>query len=90
MQSPCTTYNNNYQALKGNPRKGIPGLAWDIPGDHDPTDLGQAYQVANSGGVPLGLLYVDDSRTPFEKRVEEAANKAKPATVQGLLDAVTI
>jgi 2-oxoglutarate ferredoxin oxidoreductase subunit beta len=90
VQSPCTTYNNNYEALKGNPRKGIPGLAWEIPDDHDPTDMGQAYKVANSGGVPLGLLYVDEDRTPFEQRAEDVAAKAKRTTIQGLVDAVTI
>jgi 2-oxoglutarate ferredoxin oxidoreductase subunit beta len=90
VQSPCTTYNDNYEALKGNPRKGIPGLAWEIPDDHDPTDMGQAYKVANSGGVPLGLLYVDEDRTPFEQRAEDVAAKAKRTTIQGLVDAVTI
>ena len=90
VQSPCTTYNNNYEALKGNPRKGIEPLAWDISDEHDSTDLGQAYKVANSGGVPLGLLYADGERAPFEVRIEEAAARSRQTTVQGLLDAVTI
>ena len=35
VQSPCTEFNDTYQELKGKPREGIPGLAWDIPDGHD-------------------------------------------------------
>ena len=34
VQSPCTEYNNTYEALKGNAKKGIAPLAWDIPEGH--------------------------------------------------------
>ena len=44
IQSPCTEYNNTYDVLKGNPRKGIPGLAFDIPDDYDETDPQSAFE----------------------------------------------
>ena len=39
VQSPCTTYNDTHEMLRGNPRKGISPLTWDIGDDHDPTDI---------------------------------------------------
>ena len=35
VQSPCTTYNDTYEQLKGNLKKGIDPIAWEIPDDHD-------------------------------------------------------
>ena len=36
VQSPCTTYNDTYDLLKGKPKEGIAGLAFEIPEDHAP------------------------------------------------------
>ena len=36
VQSPCTTYNDTFDALKGNPRKGIDPALFTVPDDHDP------------------------------------------------------
>ncbi len=86
VQSPCTTYYNTYEQLKGNAKKGIEPTAWDIDGDHDPVDLAAAYKIANTGGVPLGLLYRDATRKPFEGQVEDLREKVKSRTVKELLD----
>ena len=39
VQSPCTVYNNTYEQLKGNPRKGIEPMAWAIQANHDKNDM---------------------------------------------------
>src|SRR5690606_25680998 len=57
VQSPCTTYNDTYAALKGNPKEGIEPLAFPIPDDHDPEDFMSAVKLARTGRVPVGLLY---------------------------------
>ena len=85
-----TTYHNSYEQLKGNKRKGIAPLAWDIPDEHDPEDLGSAFEVANSGGVPLGVLYRDESRLPFEARIEEIGRSAKSKTVEQMIEAYAV
>ena len=86
IQSPCTTYNDNYEALKGNPRKGIEPQTWAIPEDHDSTDLKAAHKIVRSEGVPLGLIYREEGSVPFERRVEEMSAKTKPRGVQELID----
>ena len=86
VQSPCTTYNDTYEQLKGNPKKGIEPMAWDIPDDHDATDRDAAFSIANSGGVPLGIMYRDESRMTFDGRMAEIAEKAKSKTAQDLVD----
>ena len=59
VQSPCTTYNNTYQILKGNPRKGIAPILWDLPDDHDAADYDAAHSAIRSGGLPVGVIYQD-------------------------------
>ena len=86
VQSPCTTYNDTYEQLKGNPKKGIEPMAWSIPDDHDPSDWDAAFKVAKSGGVPLGVMYRDESRATLEFRMKEVAGRAKARTPQGLVD----
>jgi 2-oxoglutarate ferredoxin oxidoreductase subunit beta len=85
VQSPCTTYNDTFEILKGNPKKGIAPLAWDIPDEHDPADQAAAYEIAASEGVPIGVLYRDESRMSFDQRVASMAQKAKPKGVEELL-----
>jgi 2-oxoglutarate ferredoxin oxidoreductase subunit beta len=89
VQSPCTTYNNTYDQLKGDPKKGIPGTAWDIPEDHDPADLDAAFKIVNSPGVPLGLIYRQE-RPTFDQRMAEIAQKTSPKTVAQLLASYAI
>ncbi|MDP6453655.1 MAG: thiamine pyrophosphate-dependent enzyme [SAR202 cluster bacterium] len=90
VQSPCTEYNNTYDALKGNPRKGVPGLAYDISEDHDDSDLDAAFDIATADGIPLGVLYRDTSRPTLDQRIDEVSEKVKPKTVDAMLDAYLI
>lgn len=86
IQSPCTTYNDTHDIIKGNPKKGIAPSAWDIPTDHDSANLEKAYKIARTGGVPLGIIYKDPKSTPFEQRLAQANAKSKPQTVAKLME----
>ena len=90
IQSPCTEYNNTYDILKGNPRKGVPGLAYDIPDDYDDADPKSAFEIASAGGVPLGVIYKDTSRPTFDQRIDEISRKAPAKSPSALLDGFAI
>ena len=90
IQSPCTEYNNTYDILKGNARKGIPGLAYDIPDDYDDTDVDAAFELSSSGGIPLGVIYKDTTRPTFDGRIEDITEQARVKNVDGLLDGYII
>ena len=76
VQSPCTTYNDNYDQLKGNVKKGIEPIVWDIPEDHDATDRQAAYNLLQQEGLPLGILYQNDQSESLDQRVEVMRGKA--------------
>ena len=86
VQSPCTTYNDNYEELKGNKEKGIEPLIWEVPHDHDPTDRKAAYDVIHSGGVPLGIIYRQSERPSLHQRVEEMHQKVKTKSLEELVN----
>ena len=86
VQSPCTTYNDTFDVLRGNAKKGIEQITYEIPDDHDPSDMSAAYAIANNGGVPLGVIYRDDSRLTLDQRVDEAALKGKQRPIEELID----
>jgi len=86
VQSPCTEFNDTYQELKGKPREGIPGLAWDIPDGHDTRDIGAANGILEQGGVPLGVVYQAEPKLPLEKRVENMNANARVMTAQEMLN----
>ena len=86
VQSPCTTYNNTYQILKGNPRKGIAPVLWDLPEDHDAADYDDAHSAIRSGGIPVGVIYRDTDRPTLTKTVEDTLAKVKPMTMQQMID----
>ncbi len=90
VQSPCTVFNNTYEELKGNKRKGIAPLAWAIEEGHDISDLRAARGVVERGGVPLGILYKDASQFSFEDRIAGMLSKAKPKTSRELVDSYAI
>ena len=92
VQSPCTTYNDTYEALKGNPDKGIDPGAWDIPESHDPSNLSSALDIAQQGGIPIGLLYRAHESIPMHDRLTEARErtKARQRTVDEMLDTLAI
>ena len=90
VQSPCTTYNNTYEVLKGNPGKGILPLLWDIPQEHDPSDYKEAYNMIHSGGWPVGVIYRNSDRPALDQQVVDIQSKVKTKTAQQLLDSYDI
>ena len=89
VQSPCTTYNDTYDLLKGNRRKGIPGIAWDIPDDHDPTSQQAAVDLLERPGIPLGLVYKKDHPS-LDDRLTEVRKSVGEKTVEDLLASYAI
>lgn len=85
VQSPCTEFNDTYKELKGDPRKGIPGKAWDIPDDHDPASLDAATSLVERGGVPLGLLYQAKREPTLQQRLDDIDSKSSPLTVDQMV-----
>ena len=90
VQSPCTEYNNTYEALKGNPTKGIAPLAYDIPEGHDPTDILAAQELLNADGIPLGLIYKDDTRETFDDRAHNTVGVKQMKSINSLVDGFSI
>jgi 2-oxoglutarate ferredoxin oxidoreductase subunit beta len=87
VQSPCTTYNDIFVELKGDPKKGIEPALWAIPEEHDSTDRGAAHDLLQQGGVPVGIVYNDESRPSLDQRVEQMREKAGNKTVEDLMEA---
>ncbi len=87
VQSPCVTYNDTYEALKGNAKKGIEPAAYELPEDHDPSDLLAAYAHARSGRIPLGVLYERKDSVPMQDRLAQAkaSHSAKQRSVDEML-----
>ena len=90
VQSPCTTYYDTFEMLKGNPKTGVPAAIWDIPDDHDASDRDAASQILRSGGLPLGVIYKAPDSEPFEDRLAASNTKARPRTVDQLLEAYKV
>ena len=86
VQSPCTTYNDTFELIKGNPRKGIEPLLFEVPEDHDASDRGAAFSLLQRRGVPMGVLYRDEARPSLEQRMQEVRGKARQRTVEELMD----
>ncbi len=84
VQSPCTTYNDTYEQLKGDPKKGIPPLVYDIPVDHDPTSRQAAADLLDRPGIPLGVIYRSEQPT-LEDRQDEIRSKVKAKTAEQLV-----
>ena len=90
VQSPCTEYNDTYELLKGNAKKGIEPVAWSLPDDHDPEDVQAALRVATSGGIPMGLIYRDTERLTFDKQKSKFDKKATAQTAEELVASYSI
>ncbi|MFB3098401.1 MAG: thiamine pyrophosphate-dependent enzyme, partial [Dehalococcoidia bacterium] len=86
VQSPCTTYNDTFEMLKGNPKKGIEPLIWDVPEDHDKSDKMAAYALLQRRGLPIGVIYEDADRPSLDARMEEMRGRARQRTTQETLD----
>ena len=87
VNSPCTTYNDNYELLKGNVKKGIEPMAWKIPEDHDPSDKMLARGIIDRGGVPLGVVYADETRSSFDARAAQVRVRATQKDAAALMAA---
>ncbi len=87
VQSPCTTYNDTFEELKGSVKKGISPSAWAIPDDHDPSDVAQARGIIEQGGVPLGVIYNDETRASFDAGADDVRERASQKDVATLLAA---
>ena len=87
VQSPCTTYNDTFEELKGNKKKGIDPTAWTIPDDHDPSDREQARRIIQRGGVPLGVIYLDEGRPSFDAGAAAIRGRASQKDAATLLAA---
>ena len=93
VQSPCTTYNDTYAALKGNPKQGIEPAAYPLPEDHDPTNREQAMAHATSGRIPVGLLFRAPESIPMYQRLtgaRERAGQREAPDVEALLSTLEI
>jgi 2-oxoglutarate ferredoxin oxidoreductase subunit beta len=87
VQSPCTTYNDTYEELKGDVKKGIEPTLRPIPDDYDPSDRAAAYSLLQEGGIPIGVLYQDNSRPSMDQRVEGMWDVARSRTSEELMAA---
>jgi 2-oxoglutarate ferredoxin oxidoreductase subunit beta len=90
VQSPCTTYNDTYEALKGNKAKGIDPSAWDVPEDYDPTDRAAAFSIINQGGIPLGIIHQDTARPSMDQQIEDLHQRVTTKNTEELLDSFVI
>jgi 2-oxoglutarate/2-oxoacid ferredoxin oxidoreductase subunit beta len=85
VQSPCTTYNDTYDLLKGKPREGIQGLAYDIPEDHNPYSADAANELLSKPGIPLGVIYKNEGKS-LQDRYEDLQARAPKRTDDEILD----
>jgi 2-oxoglutarate ferredoxin oxidoreductase subunit beta len=92
VQSPCTTYNDTYEALKGNPAKGIEPMAYDVPSSHDAMDHNAATTLVKKSGIPIGVIYQRPDSVPMNERLLEARDrlKVRTRTVDQMLTALEI
>jgi 2-oxoglutarate ferredoxin oxidoreductase subunit beta len=89
VQSPCTTYNDTFDLLKGNKKAGIAPLVYKIPEDHDPSDKAAAEKLARAHGVPLGIIYQED-RPTLEDLQEGVRKKARSRTPEEMVATYSI
>ena len=92
VQSPCTTYNDTYELLKGNAKQGIAPLAYPLAEDYDPEDFDGALATARAPGIPLGVLYRRPDSVPAPSHLSDAkrAVGAVEKTVAEHFDAMRI
>ena len=90
VQSPCTSYNDTYDLLKGDRKKGIAPVLHDVPEAHDPTDRQAASNLIYSPGIPIGIIYKDETRLALHQRIEEAQKRVKPKSAQELVDSFAV
>ena len=90
VQSPCPTYNDTLDLLRGNPKKDIAPKIYAIADDHDANDITKAWDVARAPGVPVGLLYEDGRSEPLEDRYGRVVGGLRRRETQQILDSYEI
>ena len=90
VQSPCVTYNDTYELFKGKPREGIEPLIWDIPEEHDASDKASAFSLIQKRGLPLGIIYQDETRLSLNGRLEDVWTKNRGRSVEELMSSYAI
>ncbi|MBM4406755.1 MAG: 2-oxoacid:ferredoxin oxidoreductase subunit beta [Chloroflexi bacterium] len=85
VQSPCTTYNDTFELLKGNEKKNLAPVVRAVPDTHDPGDRRAAYNLIHEPGIPIGLIYKNPETVPLEQRVAKASEKARAQAPAQLL-----
>ena len=90
VQSPCTTYNDTYELIKGNPKKDIDPTIWEIPTEHDPSDRQAARELIDKGGLPIGVLYRDTNRPSLDQKLAQVHENVKEKSVEQLMSAYQI
>jgi 2-oxoglutarate ferredoxin oxidoreductase subunit beta len=90
VQSPCVTYNDTYELFKGKPREGIEPLIWDIPEEHDASDKASAFSLIQKRGLPLGIIYQDETRPSLNGRLEDVWTKNRGRSVEELMSSYAI
>ncbi|MBI4201869.1 MAG: 2-oxoacid:ferredoxin oxidoreductase subunit beta [Chloroflexi bacterium] len=84
--SPCTTYNDNYEQLKGNAKKGIEPIIFDVPKEHDIHDREAAHKLVNAAKIPIGVIYQAQGRPTLDQRLEDLRGRVKVRSVQEQLE----
>ena len=90
VQSPCVTYNDTYELFKGKPREGIEPLIWDIPEEHDASDKASAFSLIQKRGLPLGIIYQDETRPSLNGRLEDVWTKNRGRSIEELMSSYAI
>lgn len=84
VMSPCTTYNDTYERLKGSRRKGIEPGIMELPDGYDPTDRAQAVKLLETPKIPLGVVYRED-RPSFTEAYERMLEKVPSPDTEKIL-----
>ena len=92
VQSPCTTYNDTYAALKGIVKEGIMPMAYPIEDGHDAGDIDAAYRLARDNRIPVGIIYKKEDSIPAHERLNLARERtgATQKSVEELFQTMAI
>ena len=90
IQSPCTTYNDTYEVLRGNAKKGIDPLTYDIPESHDASNIDAAFDLVNAPGLPLGVVFRAENPSPLSERFDSLDRKNDARDVHDLIEGFAI
>ena len=89
VQSPCTTYNNTYEQLKGSKAKNIDPIIQDIPANHDVTNKQESYNLLNKETIPIGILYKSIEK-PFTEKFSDMMKNTPENSASKLLESYKI